>query len=405
MALEANAHTRLETDLPSEHPGEAEPLYQSQRMEAIGQLAGGVAHDLNNLLTVILGQSDLLLADLSESDPLRGSIEEINQAGERAAGLTRQLLAFSRRQALQPRVLDLNAIVISVGRMLRRLIGENIELSTHLDPGLGRVLADPGRIEQVIVNLVVNARDAMPHGGKLTIETANVDLGQTGGHQHLSVCSSPYVMLVVSDTGHGMDEKTQSRIFEPFFTTKEQGKGTGLGLSTVHGIVKQSGGQIRVFSEPGHGTVFQVYLPRVDDPLTVAGPYPDPPRALRGRETVLLVEDDEGVRRVISQILKGYGYHLLEAANGDEALLAAERWTGPIQLMITDVLMPGMSGRELARRLADRRPDLRVLYTSGYTDEAIVRHDALGAGIAFIQKPFTPEALAQKAREVLDLPR
>ncbi len=379
-----------------------EQLRQSQKMEAIVQLAGGIAHDFNNLLTVITGYSELMLQTLAADDLHRGNIEQIRQAGERAAALTRQLLAFSRKQVLAPTVLDLNAVVTNMDSMLRRVIGEDIELVSVPAPGLGRVQADQGQLEQVIVNLAVNARDAMPQGGRLTIETANVELDDAYARRHVSVKPGPYVMLAVSDTGCGMDAETQSRIFEPFFTSKERGKGTGLGLATVYGIVKQSGGNVWVYSEPGQGATFKIYLPRIEETVMTVEPESAPLQAPRGSETVLLVEDEEGVRTLVRTILQTNGYTVLEARHGKEAFFISGRHEGPIHLMVTDVVMPGMSGQELADRLKSSRPDMKVLFLSGYTDEAVVRHGVLKPGTAFLQKPFTPGRLARKARLVLD---
>ena len=367
-----------------------EQLLQSQKMEAVGRLAGGIAHDFNNLLTAIIGYSDLLARRVKGTPRLEHNVGEILEAAERAAGLTRQLLAFSRKQVLQPRVLSLNAAVTDIENMLRRVIGEDIQLLTALAGGLGQVRADPTQLEQVILNLAVNARDAMPRGGKLVLETANVD-----------VDDARYVMLAVSDNGVGMDAETQSRVFEPFFTTKEPGKGTGLGLAMVYGIVAQSGGSIRVDSEPGRGTTFKVLLPRVDEPPTVDPPPAERP-AGRGCETVLVAEDEDGVRSLICEVLRGLGYRVLEAPRPELALdlMAAEG--APVRLLLTDVVMPGMDGRQLAERLTARQPGLRVLYISGYTGEAIARHGVLEHGTQLLQKPFTPEALARKVREVLD---
>jgi two-component system, cell cycle sensor histidine kinase and response regulator CckA len=379
-----------------------EQLRQAQKMEAVGRLAGGIAHDFNNLLTVITGYSQLTLRSLHAEDPLRDNIEEIKKAGDRAAALTRQLLTFSRKQVLQPKVLDLNAVVSEIEKMLRRLIGEDIELRTALQPELGHIKADPGQIEQVLMNLAVNARDAMPNGGKLTIETQNVSVDEDFVKQHIAVIPGSYVMLAVSDTGIGMNEETQQRIFEPFFTTKELGQGTGLGLSTVYGIVQQSGGGLWVYSEVGRGTTFKVYLPRVDEEAQVYKPGLPAPEALSGKETILLAEDEEIVRNLVREVLKSHGYKVLEAANGGAALLLCERHQGPIHLMITDVIMPEMSGRELTDRLAGLRPEMKVLYMSGYTDNAIADHGVLEAGKNFIQKPFSPDALVGKVREVLD---
>ena len=379
-----------------------EQLRQAQKMEAVGKLAGGIAHDFNNLLTAITGYSELTLRRLRAEDPLRRNVEEIKKAGERAASLTRQLLAFSRKQVLQPKVLDLNAVVSDMEKMLRRLIGEDIELRTALAADLGSVKADPGQIEQVLMNLAVNARDAMPQGGNLIIETENVYLNEGYATRHIAVKPGPYVMLAVSDTGEGMSEETQSRIFEPFFTTKEVGKGTGLGLSTVYGIVKQSGGNIWVYSEVGEGTVFKIYLPRVDEAAQEYKPGPEAQESLDGTEVILLAEDDERVRGLVREVLEGYGYRVLEAEGGSAALSVSERHEGPIHLLLTDVVMPKMSGRELAIRLARVRPEMKVLYMSGYTDESIVHHGVLDAGTPFLQKPFEAEALARKVRELLD---
>ncbi len=378
-------------------------LLQSQKMEAIGRLAGGIAHDFNNLLTIITGFSDLLLEIPGSDATTREYATEIRKAGERAALLTRQLLAFSRRQVLQPEVLDLNAVVSEVDSMLRRLIGEDIDLKTLLRPDLGRVRVDPGQVHQIFMNLAVNARDAMPRGGKLTIETANVELDSAYARSHAEVKPGPYVMLAMSDTGTGMDAETQSRIFEPFFTTKEKGKGTGLGLATVYGIVKQSGGNIWVYSEPGHGTTFKIYLPQVDETEPTAAPPVTSEKPPAASETILLVEDEAGVRALARRVLESRGYTVLEAGRGEEALQVSETHTGPIHLLLTDVIMPGMSGRALADRLAPMHPGMKVLFMSGYTDNAVVHHGVLESGIAFVQKPFTPEALLRKVREILGL--
>jgi hypothetical protein len=380
-------------------------LRQAQKMEAVGQLAGGVAHDFNNLLGVITGFTELLMKDIGPEHRGYRRVEEIRKAADRAASLTRQLLTFSRKQVVQPQVVDLNELICETEKMLRRLIGENIELVTALSPDLGRVRSDPGQVDQVIVNLAVNARDAMPGGGKLIIETANVTLDAGYSVNHAHVPPGPYVMLAVSDTGHGMDAVTQSRIFEPFFTTKELGKGTGLGLSTVYGIVKQSGGHIQVYSEVGRGTAVKVYLPRVEsDERTVeGGALVEAPRP--GSETILLVEDAESLRVMIREILEEGGYTVLESGEAEQALSVASAYEGPIPLMLTDVVMPGMSGREIADKLKGARPDTRVLYMSGYTDEAISHHGNLEPGTQFIQKPFTSDALLRKVREVLDAPQ
>jgi len=385
----------------SERRALEEQLRQSQKMEAVGRLAGGIAHDFNNLLTVMKGYSELMLDELDTNDPLRTEVDEIKKAADRAAALTRQLLAFSRQQVLAPKILDLNAVVGNMDKLLRRLLGEDIDLFTVLEPGLARVKADPGQIEQVIMNLAVNARDAMPNGGKLTIETANIDLDENYIRDHASVKPGVYVMVAVTDTGTGMTDKVKSRIFEPFFTTKEIGKGTGLGLSTVYGIIKQSGGYIWVYSEVGIGSTFKVYLPAVDAPAELPPGITQQP-ARRGSETVLLVEDEDGVRALMRQVLHKHGYNVLESRHGGEALLMCERHCGKIDLLLTDVVLEQMSGRELAERLIKVRPEMKVLYVSGYADDAIVHHGVLNAGVAFLQKPFTTEALARKIRYVLD---
>ena len=380
-----------------------EQLRQSQKLEAVGQLAGGIAHDFNNLLTVINGNSELLLRGLRDEKQSE-RVQEIRKAGERAAQLTRQLLAFSRKQVLQPVVLNLNSIIPDTDKMLRRLIGADVDFLTSLEPELWPVKADPGQIEQVLMNLAINARDAMPQGGKLTIQTANVYLDESYAHGHAAAVSpGPYVMLAVSDTGHGMDAETRSRIFEPFFTTKEKGKGTGLGLSTVYGIVKQSGGNIWVYSEVGRGTTFKIYLPSVAEASEQRAPEAAPREGVpQGSETVLLVEDEEVVRRLARDILELNGYRVLEAADCREALSLCESHEGPIHLLLTDVVMPQMNGRELSECALALRPAMRVLYMSGYTDDSIVHHGVLDAGVAFLEKPFTPDAVARKVREVLD---
>ena len=382
-----------------------EQFRQAQKMEAVGQLAGGVAHDFNNLLTAIIGYSDILLNGLGETDPLREDLFEIKRAGERAATLTSQLLAFSRKQVLQPKVLDLNDAVADMEKMLRRLIGEDIDLVTCPDPALGRVKADPGAIEQIILNLAVNARDAMPEGGKLTIETANVELDESYARLHVTAKPGPYVMLAVSDNGMGMSPETQAHIFEPFFTTKGAGKGTGLGLSTIYGIIKQSGGNIWVYSELGGGTAFKIYLPLVEEALTPVEASTPEDASRQGSETILLVEDDEVICKLVSMILLEQGYTVLVTRNGLEALKISEQHDDPIHLMLTDVVMPQMTVRELTERLARMRPETRVLYVSGYTDDAIVHHGVLGEGMNFMQKPFTVDTLLRKVREVLDKPK
>ncbi|HXA95835.1 MAG TPA: PAS domain S-box protein [Candidatus Dormibacteraeota bacterium] len=380
-----------------------EQLRQSQKMDAIGRLAGGIAHDFNNLLTVITGRAQLILARLRPEEPIHRDALLVRTTAERAAALTHQLLAFSRKQVLQPQVLDLDTVVTAMEPMLGRLIGEDIDLAVVPTTGLGRVKADPGQIEQVIVNLVVNARDAMPQGGRLTIETADVELDAAYASRHVSVGPGSYVMLAVTDTGHGMDEQTRSRVFEPFFTTKEQGKGTGLGLATVYGIVKQSGGDIRLYSELGYGTTFKIYLPRLLETASEpAGATAIAAAATGGDETVLLVEDEAEVRDLAREILEGGGYAVLQACDAQEAVLMAERHAGPIHLLLTDVIMPRQSGRALVERLRPLRPEMRILYMSGYTNEAIVRHGVLDPDTLFIQKPFTPAGLAQKVRAALD---
>jgi signal transduction histidine kinase/CheY-like chemotaxis protein len=381
-----------------------EQLRVAHRMESIGRLAGGIAHDFNNLLTVIINYTAFVMDEAGGSDPLRADLAEIGKAAERAAFLTRQLLAFSRKQVLQPQVLDLNKIVGGMEEMLRRLLGEDIALAVVLCEGLGKVLADPGQVEQVVMNLAVNARDAMPDGGKLTIETACVELDEAHSTQHVGTRPGPYVMLSVSDSGCGMDERTRTRLFEPFFTTKQTGRGTGLGLATVYGIVKQSGGSICVYSEPGQGTTFKVYLPRELSAKETAGRAPQATTRAAGAETILMVEDEEAVRELAKRILGGAGYRVLTAANGGEALLMCERQPGPIHLMLTDVVMPQMNGKELADRLAKLWPDLRVLYMSGYTDDAIVHRGVLDHGTHFIGKPFNAAELTRMVRQVLDEP-
>jgi CheY-like chemotaxis protein len=365
-------------------------------------LAGGIAHDFNNLLTVITGYSSLILQRLPDDDPLRPQLAEVEKAGFRASSLTRQLLAFSRKQVLQPKVFDLGSLVADLSKMLRRLVGENIELNTVLRNGAGRVYADPGQVEQVLMNLVVNARDAMPKGGKLTIEVEDVDLNEEYAGMHIAVKPGQYLMLAVSDTGLGMDSETKKRIFEPFFTTKEVGKGTGLGLSTVYGIVKQSGGNIWVYSEVGKGTTFKIYLPVVEskaESIKVTAKHSELPQ---GSENILLVEDEAMVRTLARTILEQLGYRVLEATNGEEAVRIFESQREPIHLILTDVVMPLMGGKELADRIGSIKPETRVLYMSGYTDDAIVHHGVLDPGTAFLEKPFSPNSLAHKVREVLE---
>jgi len=377
-----------------------EQLVQSQKMEAIGTLAGGIAHDFNNLLTAIIGYSQLAASRLNEGDRMFKEIEEIRKAGTRAAELTSQLLAFSRKQVLQLKVINLNSIVENISKMIGRVIGEDIELVTSLQLELGHVKADPGQIEQVIMNLAVNARDAMPNGGKLIIETGEILLDEAYARLHFRVRPGRYVMMAVSDTGSGMDAETQSHIFDPFFTTKDPGKGTGLGLSTVYGIVKQSGGDIWVYSEPGRGTTFKLYLPLARE--GAEEPYRELLQIrVTGTETILLVEDESQVRNLAALVLRERGYEVLESSSGDEALRLAEQYPGRIHLLLTDVVMPQMSGKELSDQIKLERPDINVLFASGYTDDAVVHHGVLEADMEFIQKPFTPNTLANKVRQVL----
>jgi len=374
-------------------------LLQAQKMEAVGQLAGGIAHDFNNLLAVIIGFADLALVEEPAAEARQAYLTEIRKAGDRAAGLTRQLLAFSRKQIIEPRVLDANQVVSNLGKILQRTLGETIVLDLRLSPDLGRVKADPGQIEQVIMNLAVNARDAMPAGGRLILETANVQLDEGYAREHLGVEPGPHVLISVSDSGAGMTPETLTHIFEPFYTTKE--RGTGLGLSTVYGIIKQSGGSVWVYSEPGRGTTFKVYLPRVDEALdSQAGP----PRApvLDGTETILVVEDADGVRRMVQGALAARGYTVLAAATAAEGLGVAERHRGALHLLITDVVLPDGGGPDLARRIAARRQGVRVVFMSGYTDDAVLQHGVVRQEIAFLQKPFTLQDLWLKVRQVLD---
>jgi two-component system, cell cycle sensor histidine kinase and response regulator CckA len=377
-------------------------LRQAQKMESIGRLAGGVAHDFNNLLTAIIGYSQMAMRHLPPDNPAQNEILEVEKAGQRAAELTKQLLAFSRKQVLQPKILDLNQVITGIKRMLGRLIGEDIELSTRLSADLGKVRADPGQIEQIIMNLAVNARDAMPQAGKLTIETENVELQEVYSQAHLAVKPGAYVVLAFSDTGIGIDKETQSQIFEPFFTTKEKGKGTGLGLSTVYGIVKQSGGNILVNSEPGKGTTFKIYLPLIKEPSTVDETPPPIIESFIGTETILLVEDEEMVRQLARKILQASGYTVLETTSVANALERFEQDAGKIDLIITDVIMPGMSGRELVQQLAQKDIKAKALYMSGYTNNPISSEAILEEGMAFLQKPFTPGDLLRKVREVLN---
>lgn len=412
IAIEVNSKLVFQDGLPVGVQGIArdvtkrkqleEQLRQSQKMEAIGRLAGGIAHDFNNLLTAITGYSEISMKPLRDEDPLLSNLQEIKKAGDRAASLTRQLLAFSRKQVLQPKLLDLNSVVVDMERMLRRLIGADIDLCTALDPKVSSIKADPGQIEQIIMNLAVNARDAMPKGGKLTIETRNVFLDEEYARRHIAVTPGPFVMLAVSDSGAGIDSEIQTRIFDPFFTTKAVGEGTGLGLSTVYGIVKQSGGNIWVYSEVGAGTTFKIYLPSTDESAQIYKRETGHEEFLRGTETVLLAEDEAIVRNLACQVLRTYGYQVLEATDGNSALGISNNHAAPIHLLITDLIMPGMSGRNLATRLTESRPEMKVLYMSGYADAAIVHHGVLDKGANFIQKPFSTDVLAIRVREVLD---
>ncbi|HVB37068.1 MAG TPA: PAS domain S-box protein, partial [Vicinamibacterales bacterium] len=377
-------------------------LRQSQRLEVIGRLAGGVAHDFNNLLTPILGYAEMLLDRFPPGDPAREEVEEIRGAGRRAELLTRQLLAFGRKQVLQPTLVDLNNLVSDAAKLLRRLIGEDVTLVLALAPNLRTTKVDANQIAQVLMNLAVNARDAMPQGGTLTIETANVNLGADYTGRHTNVTSGPHILMAVHDTGVGMDRETLSRIFEPFFSTKPVGRGTGLGLATVHGIVNQSKGHIWVYSEPGRGTTFKIYFPAVEGtPLAPAAPTPVLP-VERGDETVLLVEDDDALREMSARGLRALGYTVLEARDGATALLASKHHQGTVHLLLTDVIMPGMSGGDLAQQLLAERPHVKVLYMSGYTDDAVLQHGVLEQGIQFLEKPFTPHVLGHRVRSVLD---
>jgi two-component system, cell cycle sensor histidine kinase and response regulator CckA len=377
-------------------------LRHAQKMEAVGMLAGGIAHDFNNILSVILSYGDMVLSELKPDAPMREDIEEIRKAGQRAADLTRQLLMFSRHQVIEPVVLDLNEVVVGIDKMLHRIVGADVELISLLRRPLGRIRADPGSLGQVIMNLVVNARDAMPTGGKITMETADVFLDDAFVRQHSGAKAGPHVMLSVADSGVGMDQPTVARIFEPFFTTKD--KGTGLGLSAVFGIVKQSGASIHVSSEEGKGTTFAVYFPRVEAP-TVSTRPPALARSHRGSETILLVEDDEPVRVVAASILRKNGYVVVEARNAGEAMMQSDGFGGEIHLLLSDVIMPLLSGPELAKRPAKTRPKMKVLCMSGHTDDSIVRHGVIEAHFEYLQKPLTPDGLAAKVRSVLDAER
>ncbi len=390
----------VQTDVTARRQLESQ-YQQAQKMEAVGRLAGGVAHDFNNLLTVILGYAELLSKDFGPNDPIRADVEQIMAAAVRAADLTRQLLAFSRKQVLETRVLNLNVVLAGLDPMLRRLLGADVEFTNLPEPELGNLVGDPGQIEQIVMNLVVNARDAMPQGGHLTIETANVDLDLEYARLHHDVHQGAYVMMAVSDTGAGIDRDTLPRIFEPFFTTKELGQGTGLGLATVFGIVKQSGGHIFVYSEPALGTTFKVYFPRVGAQVDQPAGVLSAPASAGVGGTILVVEDEEQLRILTTTVLRRAGYVVLSAANGGEALLICEQHGGNIDLLVTDVVLPRMSGRQLAERLALLRPAMAVLYMSGYTDDAVLQHGILESHVAFVQKPFTPNTIARKVAEVL----
>jgi PAS domain S-box-containing protein len=376
-------------------------LWQAQKMEAVGRLAGGVAHDFNNLLTIINGYSQLIVEGLEPNSTLKPLATEVQKAGERAAGLTRQLLAFSRRQVLAPEILDLNVVITNIEKMLRRLLGEDIEFRTLCDPALWHVRADRGQVEQILMNLVVNARDAMPQGGRLTIETSNAQLDAAYPRSHAHVIPGHYALLLISDTGIGMDSVTQARIFEPFFSTKEHGKGTGLGLATVYGIVKQSGGYIWVYSEPGRGTTFKVYFPRVEGEAEPRRPTPAQAESRPCTETILVVEDEPAVREFAARVLQSNGYKVLVASNPEEAVGVSDQYKETIHLLLTDVVMPMLSGRQLVDHLAFSRPEMKVLYMSGYSDDTIVHRGVTREGAAFLEKPFTPKGLLRRVREVL----
>jgi two-component system cell cycle sensor histidine kinase/response regulator CckA len=399
LSLDTTAKKHTETELAR---SEAQ-LRHVQKMEAVGRLAGGVAHDFNNLLSIILSYTSLILGDLKGDDPLRADLKEIRIAGERAAGVTRQLLAFSRQQVLQRKILDLNQVVAGMEKMIARLLGADVELTLLPASGLGSVSGDPGQIEQVVMNLVVNARDAMPRGGKLTIQTNNVSLDEHYADDRLGIVPGPYVMLAVTDTGVGMNSETQARVFEPFFTTKDRGKGTGLGLSTAFGIVKQSRGHIWVYSEPAKGTTFKVYFPRIKAQAEPILSQPPIPEGVRGSETILLVEDDDQVRAVARGILRRGGYVVLDAPGAGEALLVSEQHGAKIHLLVTDVVLPRMNGPQLAERLHASRPAMKTLFMSGYTDDAMMQHGVLDSGVAFLQKPLTPDTLIRAVREALSL--
>ena len=399
-----NANRRLQEQMLEREKAQNE-LRQVQRLDAIGKLAGGVAHDFNNLLTVVLGAADVAIEELPLGHPIRRKLDLIRQASTSAANLTRQLLAFSRKQLLQPQVLDVKQIVNRTQHLLARLIGDNISMRISVEPSLGYICADPGQIEQVILNLVVNARDAMPKGGCLSIEARNADLDESYKQEHQQAIPGRYVVIAVEDSDCGMDTETQAKMFDPFFTTKEFGKGTGLGLATVYGIVKQSGGYIWVYSELGKGTIFKVYLPRTEQTPQQAAPSQTTQVTLRGCETILLAEDSESLREVAREYLESVGYTVLEAGSGAEVLQKAGDFAGKIHLLLTDVVMPEMSGPELVTRLVSLRPETKVIFTSGYTDDAVTRQGVFDPAVAFIQKPYRPKMLARKIREVLGNPQ
>jgi PAS domain S-box-containing protein len=378
-----------------------EQLLQAQKMDAVGRLAGGVAHDFNNMLTVVQGYTRMILDELSPVDPLRECADEIYRAADRASALTNQLLTFSRRQIIQPRVINVNTVVVHVEKMLRRLIGEDIDLHLHLASEVGNIRADPSHIEQAIVNLVVNARDAMPFGGRITIETSDITLDETYSRSHVGVQPGPFVMIAVSDTGQGMDAETRRRIFEPFFTTKGRGKGAGLGLTIVYGTVKQVGGDIWAYSEPGQGTTLKMYFPRVVDVVEEEPHEESAPPPAEADETILVVEDEKAVRDLTVRILRRLGYSVLVASGGEAAIEIAKSYEGKISLLLTDVVMPNMSGRQVADQLLALRPGLKTLYLSGYTDSTVVHHGVLEKGLDFLPKPFSRDVLAQKIREIL----
>jgi len=402
VAGPGHAETVESADILTDRTPLDDHLRQGQKMEAIGRLAGGVAHDFNNLITIISGYSDMLLESLPANDPSREMVGAIKKASERAAGLTRQLLAFSRKQVLKPRRVDLNTLIADFDTLLRRLVRENIVLTTTTTADPLPVLIDPGQIEQVVMNLVINSRDAMPHGGKLTVSTTRAEDVARRRASDADLPSGPYALLTVSDTGCGMDVETRAHLFEPFFTTKEPGKGTGLGLATVYGIVRQSGGRIDVQSAPGQGTTFRIALPlSTESPAPVAGTT-QRASVIRGTETILLVEDEDGVRLLAREALRAAGYRVVEASHGVDALVRARQHHGPIHLVVTDVIMPHMGGPELVEKLNEMFPDVKTIYMSGYTDSTVIHEGVLSRSVAFLDKPFTGEELTQEVRRVLD---